>query len=40
LDHVYTGADMLTKWFHHGRHQRAPVSSTQHNRFTLRSRVL
>jgi len=34
LDRVYTRADMLTKWFHHVRQQRAPVSFTQRTRFT------
>jgi len=36
LDHVYKRADMRTKWFHHVRQQRAPVSFTQRNRFTKR----
>jgi len=40
VDHVYTRANMLTKWFHHVRQQRAPVSFTQRNRFTMRTRAL
>jgi len=41
MDHVYTRADMLTKWCHHIRQQSAPVSFTQRNRFAKRAaRVL
>jgi len=37
LGYVYTSADMLSKWCHHVRQQRAPVSFTQRSRFTKRT---
>jgi len=40
MDHVHTRADMLSKWCHHVRQQRASVLFTQRNRFMKTTRAV